>query len=210
MTLPGQHPVEQSDANLRLMSEIAALRREISSLRRTGGGGGGGGGSETDPVASAALAAHEADTTAIHGIANTANLVLTSDPRLVAATRATTTVTTGSLANLAEEAGAATIAAEFLLLSINPDRACRLRLYSTAAARDADAARAIGVDPADNTGLIYDHVAVAAGLHRLSPVAAGANFDTTVTNTVYWRVQNRSGSTAAVSIALVAKAIETV
>lgn len=33
-------------------------------------------------TAAAALASHEADTTAIHGIANTANLVLTSDTRL--------------------------------------------------------------------------------------------------------------------------------
>lgn len=33
-------------------------------------------------AAAAALAAHEADTTAVHGIANTANLVVTTDPRL--------------------------------------------------------------------------------------------------------------------------------
>ncbi|MFE2324607.1 hypothetical protein ACFXD5_11930 [Streptomyces sp. NPDC059385] len=41
----------------------------------------------TDPhgdraAAAAALASHEADTTSVHGIANTANLVVTSDPRL--------------------------------------------------------------------------------------------------------------------------------
>jgi hypothetical protein len=36
--------------------------------------GTGGGGAETDPVAAAALAAHEADTTNVHGIADTATL----------------------------------------------------------------------------------------------------------------------------------------
>lgn len=45
-------------------------------------GGSGGGGSETDPVALAALSTHEADTTAIHGITDTAALVVTTDPRL--------------------------------------------------------------------------------------------------------------------------------
>src|SRR5688572_10262209 len=41
-----------------------------------------GGGAETDPVASAALEAHAADTTGVHGIVNTAALVLTNDARL--------------------------------------------------------------------------------------------------------------------------------
>ena len=56
--------------------------RRIEAVSGTASSGGGGITSETDPIATAALATHEADTTNIHGIANTANLVLTDDSRL--------------------------------------------------------------------------------------------------------------------------------
>jgi hypothetical protein len=46
------------------------------------GAGGGGIEEETDPVASPALAAHESDTTGVHGIANTALLIVEGDTRL--------------------------------------------------------------------------------------------------------------------------------
>jgi hypothetical protein len=57
-------------------------------------GSGGGIGEETDPVASAALTVHAADTTAVHGIADTAALVLTSDARLTNARTPTAHKTT--------------------------------------------------------------------------------------------------------------------
>lgn len=47
-------------------------------------GVGGGGGAETDPIATAALATHEADTTNIHGILDTSKIVV-QDSQLLAA-----------------------------------------------------------------------------------------------------------------------------
>src|ERR1044072_2390966 len=57
-------------------------RDETTGALLVTGVGGGGGGAESDPVALAALTSHEADTTNIHGIVDTANLVLTNDARL--------------------------------------------------------------------------------------------------------------------------------
>jgi len=61
---------------------VPTIDGEWFLLDPTIAGGGGGVEEETDPIAGPALAAHEADTTGVHGIADTSLLVVTSDPRL--------------------------------------------------------------------------------------------------------------------------------
>src|SRR3954469_7244369 len=71
-----------STSNLTWDQFIMLVYNELitHSLTVEGGSTGGGGGSGVDPVP--LIEAHRIDTTAVHGIANTANLVLTSDARL--------------------------------------------------------------------------------------------------------------------------------
>jgi microcystin-dependent protein len=117
-------------------------------------------------------------------------------------------ITTANIAALAEEAGGVSLPRTTRFMKIVADRACRVRIYSTAADRDADAARAIGVDPADNTGLIAEWVFGGAGTIRCSPQPVGSNFDAAVVDTLYYRVQNRSGGAAAVDVTLTTQKVE--
>jgi hypothetical protein len=64
------------DPAVRRAFEILAMQFPIAVSS------GGGGGPETDPIASAALTTHAADTTGVHGIADTADLIVEGDPRL--------------------------------------------------------------------------------------------------------------------------------
>lgn len=121
---------------------------------------------------------------------------------------ATPEILTGNLADLAEEAGDIVLPRTTRFMRVQVDRACRVRIYSTAADRDADAARAIGVDPADNAGLIAEWVFTAAGVIRCSPQPVGSNFDAPVADTLYWRVQNRSGGASAVLVNFTTQRVE--
>jgi hypothetical protein len=69
---PGWSVTGGSDGDMLILAQV--IDADVTSLANTVTGNAG--------AAAAALAAHEADTTAVHGIANTANLVVTTDPRL--------------------------------------------------------------------------------------------------------------------------------
>lgn len=130
--------------------------------------------------------------------------VATLDPR------ADHPLTTGPLADGAEEALSFPIAASFRLISFEVDRPARIRFYMTAADRDADAARPVGTDPGDNAGVIWEYVATAADRFRLPIQVIGSNDDTPPNNNVYYRVANQSGALAAVDMVFTAQALETV
>lgn len=124
--------------------------------------------------------------------------------RLDTTARASASTTTASLADQATDS-VTTISLKkaFTLLSLTVDRACRVRLYSTAAARTADASRAIGVDPAASAGVILDYYAnTGAGTYPLSTLVFGANLDVSPSATSYLSVTNRSGSTSTVTVGL--------
>lgn len=112
--------------------------------------------------------------------------------------------TTGSLANLATENGDVTLGKSFLLLKLEADRDCRVRLYSTAAARTADASRLFGTDPAIGTqhGVICDLILTTADglVWILSPQAPGSCMESVVTRDISYAIQNLSGSTSAVEV----------
>lgn len=100
----------------------------------------------------------------------------------------TATYTTASLATNAYETGTLNMSAVYTVLNIVTDRAARVRLYVSTASRDADVARAIGTDPADDSGVLMDVVTTASTLDfQLSPVvdgwiASGVAIPITVTN----------------------------
>ncbi len=109
------------------------------------------------------------------------------------------TQTTGSLADQATETGTLTIPDLLCkLVSLVTDRACWVTLYTTAAARTADAARAITTLPTAGTGVLCDFVASGAQTIPCSPVPTLANGDgaggIASAPTVYYRIKNLSGA----------------
>lgn len=157
-------------------------------------------GFEDADVAIAAEAAARADADAAEAAARAA--IVTIQPRHA------DQILTAALAPAAEEAGAIALPRTTRFLRIVTDKAARVRIYSTAAARDADAGRAVGVDPGDNAGVIFDVVTTAALLDlRLQPQPVGSNFDGPVADQLYYRVRN-DGAAGAVTVDLTTQRVE--
>ena len=116
--------------------------------------------------------------------------------------RGTVTGTTGSLADAAEADLDITGFKAYALLTITTDRAARVRLYVNAATRTADAARAEGVDPTSDAGVIAEVITTGADTVIISPGAYGFNLEGTPTTTIPCRVTNKSGGTSTVQVDL--------
>lgn len=121
-----------------------------------------------------------------------------------AAARATTTLVTASLADQATETGTVVLAKTFALGRVVADQYCRIRLYSTAAARTADAARLATVPPelGSQHGVIFDLVIDSADKLDwiCSPLAYGSNQEGTPTTAIAYSVTNLSGGTQVITI----------
>jgi hypothetical protein len=90
----------------------------------------------------------------------------------------------------------------YTLLTITTDRAARVRLYVNDATRTTDAARAEGVDPTSDAGLIAEVITTGAESVIISPGAYGFNLESSPTTTIPCRVTNKSGSTSTVQVSL--------
>lgn len=104
-----------------------------------------------------------------------------------AATRSTVTLASGT--------GTAAVGKTALLLKIAASAEARIRFYSTAAARTADASRAANVAAAQGSGLLLEFIAVTALLGApLTPGIIGYNLDTTPTGVIYYNIQPVGGA----------------
>jgi len=118
------------------------------------------------------------------------------------AARTTATFTTATLAGNAEASGTVDLAPCFELLAIEASGPCRIRLYSTAAARAADQARAIGTEATPGLGVVAEVVTTAAAVQHLDPHAHGASMETTPSSAIPYRIQNTSGAPATLTLTL--------
>jgi hypothetical protein len=116
--------------------------------------------------------------------------------------RSTSTGTTGSLADAAQADLDITGFKSYLLATITTNRAARVRLYTTAAARTADASRAEGTDPAADAGVIAEVITTGSETVTISPGALGFNLEGPPTTTIPCRVTNKSGGTNTVQVSL--------
>lgn len=117
--------------------------------------------------------------------------------------RFTVSTTTGSLTNNATAYPNITNAAKsYLLYSIQTDRAAWVRIYSTDAARSADATRDIDVDPAPGSGVLAEVITTQATTIEMTPATMGFNNESTPVDTIYLAITNRSGSSATVNVTL--------
>lgn len=122
--------------------------------------------------------------------------------------RDTAQIVTGALAPGAVATGAVALGRLCRILRVAADRACRVRLYGTAAQRDADAGRPLGVDPTGNHGLMMEVVLTAALLTLdLSPQAVIANMDAVTSGNVYYSIEN-DGAVGAVTVTLTRQTLE--
>ena len=116
--------------------------------------------------------------------------------------RTTKAGTTGSLADAAQENLDITGFKGYALLKVQTDRAARVRIYTDAASRTADASRAEGSDPAADDGVIAEVITTAAETVLISPGAFGFNNESTPTTTIPCRVTNKSGGASTVTVTL--------
>lgn len=123
--------------------------------------------------------------------------------------RANVTITTASLASgSAELSNAALPAKSAALLVIAADRACRVRLYATQAARDSDASRSAVVKGTPGTGLLAEFVFTGAGSIPVSPVATLSNDEATPQARVWYNIENSSGVASTVAVTLTVLPLE--
>lgn len=124
--------------------------------------------------------------------------------------RSDVVITTASIANLATDTGVIVLGKSSLIVRFQSSHPCRIRLYSTAAYRTADAARISGVDPQGEHGLLLD-ITVVLGNQTwdLAPQAPASNGDDPAVTDIYYAVQNMNGSTAAITVTITRIPMET-
>jgi hypothetical protein len=128
------------------------------------------------------------------------------------ASRSNVVFTTGSIAAGGRESSSMPIARSFAIIAVSVDRSCRVRLYATAAQRDADVLRGTFTPPQVNTshGVILDIVldgSTPAPLSNFicSPEAYGANGDVVPSSSIYYTITNNTLGASTVQVTLLVK-----
>ena len=123
------------------------------------------------------------------------------------ATRTTVAITTGALAANATENDSITVSKTFQLLTVQVSSYARVRLYSTAAARAADASRNVGalVPAGTMNGVIADIAmtpTIGITTWMMSPAAIGFNDDSPATQTIYMAITNLLSNPSTITVTL--------
>ena len=116
--------------------------------------------------------------------------------------RSTATGTTASLAANATENMSYTGFKSYMLLKIVTSEACWVRIYSSVAARTADAGRLINTDPTPSSGVIAEAVTTGAGIVALTPGAYGFSDEGIPTTSIPIAVTNKSGIATEITVVL--------
>lgn len=117
--------------------------------------------------------------------------------------RSTTSATTSVLTNNANVTVNLTGFRGYNLYKINLSHASWLRIYTNDVARITDAARAQGVDPTADTGIITEVITSTSNQTvTLTPAVLGFNDENPPTTIIPCRISNLSGSNVAITITL--------
>lgn len=92
--------------------------------------------------------------------------------------------------------------AKYLLNSIEVDTECWVRVYTSNASMVADSARMITVDPQNDSGVALEVRSTGANTYKPSIPIYVINNDTPISNNIYMRITNLSGSSANININL--------
>ena len=119
-----------------------------------------------------------------------------------AASRATASAATSSIADGASADITITGAKSYMLMSVQTSAAAWVTLYTSTAARTADASRTSNTDPLPGSGVVAEVITGAATTQKITPGLLGFNDESTPTSDIYVKVENQSGSTAAITVTL--------
>lgn len=115
--------------------------------------------------------------------------------------RETISYETASLANAATENSDLALGSFGMIRKVTADRSCRIRLYTTSAARTADASREIGTDPEGEHGVQMDLYLTAGNLvWEMAQAIPFFDGQSTPTGIVKAAIENLSGSTSTVAV----------
>ena len=117
-------------------------------------------------------------------------------------TRGAVNGTSASLANGATGNVDITGFKGYALYKIETSAAAWVRLYTSDAARTADALRAEGTDPAVDAGVITEVITTGASTVIIAPGVFGFNDEASPTTTIPIAVTNKSGASAAITVTL--------
>lgn len=122
--------------------------------------------------------------------------------------RATASGTTSQLADQASANIDINAAKSYALLKIQTSHAAWVTLYTDTTSRTVDASRNITTDPLPGSGVVAEVLLSDGGTQKISPGLVGYNDDATPSTKVYAKVQNRSGSSASITVTLHYLALE--
>lgn len=112
-------------------------------------------------------------------------------------------ITTANLADLAVESSSKTLPfTEGELLTLEVDRECWVRFYSSEAAQLADAARDFVTVAQAGMGVLGDFKPTGASVISVSPRAGIGNDEDPLVKRVWYTIQNRSGSASTVTVTM--------
>jgi hypothetical protein len=119
-------------------------------------------------------------------------------------TRDVISYTTPSIGSASFDTGTLPLGTSFMVLQVSASSDSRIRLYTTAAQRDADLNRPIGQIPVGKHGLICDVVPTGSDslVIPFAPLAMGANLEASLTGAIAHSIQNRQSATQTVSVAI--------
>ena len=115
------------------------------------------------------------------------------------------TTANGTASNLADGGSAnmtITAAKTYALLKIQTSHAAWVTLYTSTAARTADASRLEVTDPQPGSGVIAEIITTDGGTQSITPGTIGWNDDGTPSTNVYVKAVNKSGSTQNLTVTL--------
>ena len=116
--------------------------------------------------------------------------------------RSSVSTTTSSLGAGTSALATLSVAKGYTLYSITTSAGAWISLYSSSAARFADATRDILTDPLPGTGVIAETITTAPGVTYFSPAVLGYNAENPVTSNAYLKIYNNSGSSTAITVTL--------
>jgi hypothetical protein len=85
---------------------------------------------------------------------------------------------------------------------VQTSAAAWVRLYTDSASRTGDNGRSQTSDPLAGAGVVAEVVTTGAQTQLITPAVVGFNNDNPAATTIYARVTNNSGSTAAITVTL--------
>lgn len=158
--------------------------------------------------ATAALTNLLPDQTGNNGKFLSTNGTVTSWSAIPQNSRATVSVSTGSIASNNRVNVSVTGHKGYMLYKIQTSDAAWVTLYANEAARTADATRSFGTTPATNSGVIADVVTTGAETVVISPAVCGFNDEASPTTNIPMAIANRTLAAADISVTLTILKIE--